>query len=224
MQTAILSFKAVSFRVRERLVLQNVSFDLVQQGCTALLGHNGAGKTLSLMLAHGLLQPAEGCICWSSEVVATQERVLVLHNPVLLRRSVLANVMYPLLLRGVSRNQSRKRARQALEHARLMHLIDAPARSCSAGEKQRIALTRAWVCRPRILLLDEPTANLDPAAVQHIETMLQQIIGEGSRVLLATHDWSQAQRLASDVLLLKQGRLIRHQSAEQFFVQSPRSC
>ncbi len=215
----MLSFESVDFGVPGRCLLKKVSFQLPLAGCTALLGHNGAGKTLSLMLAHGLLQPQQGSVRWVEAASSPRARAMVLHQPVLLRRSVQANVAYPLALRGIPSRQRRQRTEQALEDAQLSHLANFAARSCSAGERQRIALAQAWICRPQALLLDEPTTNLDTQGSLQIEKMLREIINSHCKVLLTTHDWSQARRLASDVLLLKQGQLLQHCPAKAFFRQ-----
>ncbi|MHA1154144.1 MAG: ATP-binding cassette domain-containing protein [Alphaproteobacteria bacterium] len=201
-----------------------------------VLGPNGAGKSLLLRLCHGLLRPSRGRIAWhgqldghgqpdghgQSERQTRQRQAMVFQRPVLLRRSALANVAYPLVLRGMPRGEARARAAEALARAGLDGLAARPARVLSGGEQQRLALARAWVTEPEILFLDEPTASLDPAATRAVETMVLQIHQAGTKIVMTTHDLGQARRLAEEVLFLHHGRLIERAPAEAFFA-APRT-
>ncbi|HSF32186.1 MAG TPA: ATP-binding cassette domain-containing protein, partial [Candidatus Tectomicrobia bacterium] len=153
---------------------------------------------------------------------ARQHRAMVLQRPVLLRRSVAANISYALSLHGVRRRQRRALVNEALEQAGLLDLATRPARVLSGGEQQRLALARAWAVKPQVLLLDEPTANLDPAATQAVESLLGQIDKRRTKVIMTTHDLGQARRLADEVLFLHRGRLLEHAPAGEFFSR-PRS-
>jgi tungstate transport system ATP-binding protein len=105
----------------------------------------------------------------------------------------------------------------ALQQAGLLELAERPARLLSGGEQQRLALARAWALQPQVLLLDEPTASLDPAATQLVEVFLQQISTAGTKIIMTTHDLGQARRLADEVLFLHRGQLLEHASAAAFF-------
>jgi tungstate transport system ATP-binding protein len=98
-----------------------------------------------------------------------------------------------------------------------LDLAGRPARLLSGGEQQRLALARAWVLKPQVLLLDEPTASLDPAATQVVETFLEHIAQTGTKIIMTTHDLGQAHRLANEVLFLHRGRLLEHGPATAFF-------
>ena len=104
----------------------------------------------------------------------------------------------------------------------MVDLATRPARVLSGGEQQRLALARAWALQPQVLLLDEPTASLDPAATQAVERLLERIQQTGTRLIMTTHDLGQARRLADHVLFLHRGRLLEHGSAAEFF-SAPRS-
>ncbi len=97
-----------------------------------------------------------------------------------------------------------------------------PARTLSAGEQQRLALTRAWALEPEVLFLDEPTASLDPAATRSIEQAIDAVHRSGAKVVMTTHDLGQARRLADEVLFLHHGRLVEHGPADDFFA-APKS-
>ena len=139
---------------------------------TVIMGANGSGKSLLLRMMHGLIRPTEGQVLWRGRQLDRAGRdaqALVFQSPVMLRRSVLANLRFALAVQGVPRRDRRARAEAALEQARLTALAHRPARVLSGGEQQRLAIARALACRPELLLLDEPTASLDPASTALIE-------------------------------------------------------
>jgi tungstate transport system ATP-binding protein len=142
---------------------------------------------------------------------------MVFQKPVLLRRSVAANIRYALSIRGVPRLARAARTAAALETAGLAGLADRPARVLSAGEQQRLAIARAMALGPDILFLDEPTANLDPAATLAIESLVTTAHDQGTKIVMVTHDVGQARRVADDVVFLDRGRLEERAPAAQFF-------
>ena len=113
----------------------------------------------------------------------------------------------------------RAQTEAALAQGGLQDLADRPARKLSGGEQQRLALARAWALAPQVLFLDEPTANLDPAATRAIETMLEGFHAAGTKIVMTTHDLGQARRLADEVLFFHRGRLIESGPADIFFEQ-----
>lgn len=186
---------------------------------TIILGPNGSGKSLLLRLCHGLLRPTSGRLAWGEvdSDTARWHQAMVFQRPVLLRRSVAANIHYVLSLRGIPRHQRRALVMEALEHAGLVPQAAQSARLLSGGEQQRLALARAWVLKPQVVLLDEPTASLDPAATQAVETLLARLHAQGTKMLMATHDLGQARRLADEILFLHHGRLLEQTPAHLFF-------
>jgi tungstate transport system ATP-binding protein len=111
---------------------------------------------------------------------------------------------------------------EALAHVGLKHLADSPARVLSGGEQQRLAFARAWVLRPEVLFLDEPSSNLDPSATKEIEAIIQSIHAAGAKIVMATHNLAQAKRLGDEVLFIHQGRLAERSPIDRFFT-SPAS-
>ncbi len=192
---------------------------------TVVLGPNGAGKSLLLRVLHGLVPQSEGQILWQGQPLNAahlKSQAMVFQRPIMLRRSVMANLRFALKVRGFSWRERLRRSEDALELAGLSHLAHRPARVLSGGEQQRLAIARALACGPKLLLLDEPTANLDPAATAHIETLIRNANDQGVTVLMVTHDQGQARRLAQDVVFLQDGRLAEAGRAD-VVLQSPRS-
>lgn len=205
----------VSFRGKK--VLNGLSFGVPSSGITALLGPNGGGKSLTLRLLAGLLDEFEGELTMGAQL--QQRRMIVFQSPVLLRRSVKANLSHALKVYGTPRNERPDRLAALLDAAGLGQKAETPARALSGGEKQLLAMVRAIAAEPNLLLLDEPTASLDPHSVAAIETLTREVADRGAKIILVSHDWAQAQRLADDVLFLHNGRITEHSSAHKFFAK-----
>jgi tungstate transport system ATP-binding protein len=141
---------------------------------------------------------------------------MVFQRPVMLRRSALANVAYGLMIAGVPRHERLRTAEEALERVGLRDFAAQPARVLSGGEQQRLALARAWALRPELLLLDEPTANLDPSATQAIESAIQGMHEAGAKIVLITHNLGQAHRLGDEIVFLAGGRVVEHAPVDRF--------
>lgn len=210
-----LSFESVAFSHLGKPLLGPCSFVLDGPGPTLVLGPNGAGKSLMLRLAHGLIAPTQGRVSWSGGERPSQ--AMVFQTPVLLRRSALANLLHALAVNRVPRRSRTALAREALARFGLSDCAETPARVLSGGEKQRLALARAWALQPSVLFLDEPTSALDPAAIRQVEAAVQEFHQRGTRIVMTTHDLHQARRLAGDVLFLARGQVQEHTPADRFF-------
>ncbi len=203
-----------------RAILSDLSFNLEGRGLTALLGPNGAGKSMLLRVMASLVAPDSGQVTWNGRAPDRSRRPrlgFVFQKPILLRRSAAANIDYVLAALSLPRAERKRRTAEALERAGLQHLAGSPARVLSGGEQQRLALARALAAAPEVLLLDEPTSNLDPASTLAIEQIVSLARDQGTRILLVTHDIGQARRLADEVAFLHHGRLLERGPAESFF-------
>ncbi len=190
-------------------------------GITVILGHNGAGKSLFVKMCHGLIPADTGEILWNGRPAdaTRRERGFLFQNTPLLRRSVRANIAFPLLALGIPRAARFERVEKALERSRLTARANAPATSLSGGERQRLALARAAITDPSVILLDEPSASLDPASTRALEERVREISTSGTKVFLVTHDIHQAKRLADDVLMFAEGKLLSVEPAGSFFTR-----
>jgi tungstate transport system ATP-binding protein len=213
-----LEIRGLGFAVGGLRILSGVSLTIAHGAPTIILGPNGAGKSVLLRLLHGLLAPSEGQVSWAgSGGDAARRQAMVFQRPVLLRRSALANVRYPLRLAGLPSAERAARAAQALDLVGLAPLADRPARRLSGGEQQRLALARVAAMRPEVLFLDEPCASLDPAATRAVEQIVAALAARGTKIVMTTHDLGQARRLAGEVVFLHAGRLLEHAPAASFF-------
>jgi tungstate transport system ATP-binding protein len=224
MNSPIYRLAELTMRYGERQVLDVPTLDIRRGEVLALVGPSGAGKSTLLRLLNFLERPTSGTIVFDDvaltngtvPLVLLRQITTVFQRPALLSTSVIGNVAYGLRVRGAA--QSRERALAALGQVGLEHLADKPARTLSGGEMQRVALARAMVIDPRVLLLDEPTANLDPYNVQLIERTIAEMHAQhGTTIVLVTHNVFQARRLAQRVALLLDGRIVEIADTALFF-------
>ena len=211
----------VSFAAGGRTIIDRVSFDLSAGPSTIVLGANGAGKSVLMRLMHGLLAPSAGKVEWLGDNASRARRLqaMVFQRPVMLRRSVLANITYALALADVPARDLDRLAFEALEEVGLATLATRPARVLSGGEQQRLALARAWALHPEVLFLDEPTASLDPAATREIETIIKAFDASGTKIILVTHSLGQARRVGDEVLFVHEGCVAEPTPIDRFFSQ-----
>jgi tungstate transport system ATP-binding protein len=210
---------------QNRQVLGIDSLDIYPGEILAFVGPSGSGKSTLLRLLNFLEPPTTGRVVYRGERFDQQQDVsieirrtvtTVSQRPILLDRSVRANVEFGLRLRG--RRDREGAVLAALEKVGLAALEKQAARTLSGGEAQRVALARAMVIRPDVLLLDEPTANLDPYNVGVIEEAVRQLnAAQGTTVVLVTHNVFQARRLAHRVAFILDGKIVEVADTESFF-------
>jgi len=206
-----------SLEVGATRLLDRVNLTIVPGPPTLIIGPNGAGKTSLLRLCMGLVSPSAGRITWGGRVaLAPERRAMVFQRPVMLRRSAAANIGYALAQAGVPRHLRAARGAELLERVGLADLAGRAARRLSGGEQQRLALARAMARKPEILLLDEPTASLDPAASRGVEEIVLMAAQSGIRIVMASHDLGQVRRLAGDVVFMLRGTVHERGTAVDF--------
>ena len=217
-----LELRNLAYEANGKRVIDRVDLTLEEPGITVIMGPNGAGKSVLLRLMHGLIAPTGGEVLWGGRRLdreLARRQAMVFQKPVLLRRSAAANIWHALGLRGIARTDRASRVGDALKLAGLETRAATPARVLSGGEQQRLCLARALSLEPDILLLDEPTASLDPASTLAIEELLIDAQRRGIKIIVVTHDVGQARRLARDVIFLHHGRIVEHQAAKCFLDQ-----
>ena len=219
-------------RYGERDILKNVNLRVDRGEVFALIGPTGAGKTTLLRLIDLIDMPTSGKIYFDGVDTAESAKVrlgmrrrmaFVLQKPVVFNLSVYDNVAYGLKWRGVGGSALREKVSHILEMVSLPTDKSRNARTLSGGEVQRVAIARAIAIEPEVLLLDEPTANLDPLSASRIEELITSIIQHyATTIIMATHDLSQGQRLADRVGVLMDGELLQTGDSRDVFA-SPRN-
>ena len=199
-------------------ILKEINLSLDKGEILGLIGPTGSGKSTLLRLIDLLEEPSRGAIILEGRAVSgrpEKERIaarrrmaMVFQKPVMFKSNVLDNVTFGLMVRGeVQAEEREEKARDALQAVGLSGYESRDANTLSGGEMQRIALARAIVLEPELLLLDEPTANLDPRSASSIDGLLQSLAGGRTSVILATHNMMQCRRLADRVAVLVEGRI-----------------
>jgi tungstate transport system ATP-binding protein len=191
-----------------------------------LIGVNGAGKTTLLRIIAGLEKQDKGSILFNGKNVTDKElrqiATLVFQRTAMFSRSVYDNLAFGLKIRGKSGSEIKDKITEALHNVGLRNFEKRRAKKISGGEQQRIALARAFLLEPKILLLDEPTANLDPNSATIIERAIMSRRHQDNIIIMATHNLSQAKRMGDEIVHVHEGRLIEVASPREFF-ENPRS-
>jgi len=212
--------KDLTLILDNRKKLSSLNLSINSDDVTVIMGPNGAGKSIFLKILNGILTPTSGCITWNnkkqfSDTLNTQ--AFVFQKPILLRRSVIANLDYMDSVLGYKKKISKDRL---LEIVQLKKQKNQPARMLSLGEQQRLSLVRSLMLRPNLLLLDEPTANLDPASTKIIEDIILNLKMMGIKIIFVTHNILQAKRIADEIIFLNEGKMVEHLNKQEFFSNS----
>ena len=212
--TTLLSLQRATVRFGSQTALSDIDFVLRRGEHVAVVGANGSGKSTLLRAVHGLVPLGAGQRALGDP---SPRIAMVFQRPFMLRLSALANVELGLRLQRLPRELRRERALRALERVGLGRESARIGRVLSAGQQQRVALARAWALQPDVLLLDEPTASLDPSAKREVEALIDEVAGQGITVMMSSHNLGQVKRLAQRVLYLEHGRLLADVPTDRFF-------
>jgi len=223
----LIETRNLSQRRDGQTILKNINLRVERGEVYALIGPTGAGKTTLLRLIDVLDVPAEGKVFFNGVDVNASDKIrletrrrmaFVLQKPVVFNTSVYENVAYGLRWRGIDSKHIREGVEGILETVGLTAYKHRNARTLSGGEVQRVAIARAIAVRPEVLLLDEPTANLDPVSASKIEDLIAGIIRrETITIIMATHDMSQGQRLADRIGVLVNGEMVQSGDPGEIF-------
>ena len=216
----LITLKQVGLKLGHVQALSNVSLTIHEGEQVALIGANGSGKSTLLRVLNGLHAPTQGSL-----QMALCRQAMLFQRPHMLRTSSVNNVAIALWLDrelGLNWQQAKWQAQDALSLVGLRGVALQNAATLSAGQQQRLALARAWAKKPALLLLDEPTASLDPPAKREIEALVHQMIQTQSASLpntlvFASHNLGQVKRWASRVIYLEQGQVLADLPTADFF-------
>ena len=214
-----LEIKNLNYSIGSKEILYNLNIKIISDRITVIMGPNGAGKSIFLKILNGIIRPTSRKILWNEKVdesLVLNGQALVFQKPVLLRRSVKANLDFFDKLTNLNNYDKN----QLLKIVDLLDQKNQPARLLSLGEQQRLSLIRALLLRPRLIMLDEPTANLDPASTKIIEDIIISLKEFGIKIIFVTHNILQAKRLADEVIFFDKGKLIEHSNSKEFFLNS----
>jgi len=201
--------------------IDSLSLRLEASNIIVIVGVNGSGKTTLLRLLAGLEEPDFGSIIINNSVKKTNElrqlSTLVFQKTTMFNRTVFSNLEFGLRLRGYEKDTIKKKISEALEIVGLEDFENRNAKKISGGEQQRVALARAFLLEPKIMLLDEPTSNLDVNSAKIIEKVLQERKKSDNIIVLSTHNLYQAKRLGDEIVHIHEGKIINQAKQKDFF-------
>ena len=211
----LLVFRGIEKTFAETNILRNVDISLYPGKCILLSGNNGSGKTTLLKIIAGLETPSRAEIelsgkshSWKSTIRSIRREIIYLHQqPYLLSGTVESNVSYGLRFTHLNRKQLRESVKEALEWAGLADVAKHQAKTLSGGVQQRVAFTRAWILKPKVLLLDEPMANMDIESREQACDLLKRMKSEGMSIVITSHDTNIFDGLIDSHFSLSEGKL-----------------
>ena len=215
MNEPLLLFRGIEKTYAETNILRNVDISLYPGKCILLSGNNGSGKTTLLKIIAGLEAPSRAEIelsgkshSWKSGIRSIRREIIYLHQqPYLLSGTVESNVSYGLRFTSLNRKQLRESVKEALEWAGLADVAKHQAKTLSGGVQQRVAFTRAWILKPKVLLLDEPMTNMDIESREQACDLLKRMKSEGMSIVLTSHDINIIDGLIDSHYSLSDGKL-----------------
>lgn len=217
----MLATKDISLQIDNRLILQGISYQFNQGRIYGIIGPNGAGKSSFLKVISGFVTPTSGKVFFQGkEILEPQKSISVVwQKPYMLQTTVYNNVAYGLKIRATDNRLITKKVREIIDQFGLSPLAKQRAGRLSGGETAKVALARAVAISPQILILDEPTASLDPKSVLDIERIILDLKEKyNMTIIFVTHNMFQAKRIADETLFLHEGMLIEAQESDSLFL------
>jgi tungstate transport system ATP-binding protein len=216
-----LQIKNITKKYENLTALDSISLNLDTNKILVLVGINGSGKTTLLRLLAGLEEPDTGSIILFNSIKKTNElrkiSTMVFQQTSMFNRSVYSNLEFGLRIRGIEQDIINKKISEALNIVGLEGFENRNAKNISGGEQQRVALARAFLLEPKILLLDEPTSNLDVNSAKIIEKVIKDRRKSNNLIILSTHNLYQAKRLGNEIAHIHEGKIIKQAIPKDFF-------
>lgn len=228
----MLSTNNISFKYEQGdWALEDISLNLSSGKVTGLIGANGSGKSTLFMILLGILKPNSGEVCWNGKPISYKKQDLyqlrqnvsiVFQDPdqQIFYTDIRSDIAFSLRNLGVAEDEITRRVNNALALVDAQHFADQPIQYLSFGQKKRVAIAGALVLDAPCILLDEPTAGLDPMGRQHIIEILQRVVAEGKQVVISSHDIDLIYQVCDEVYVLNRGHLLAHGVTQDVFLQS----
>jgi tungstate transport system ATP-binding protein len=206
-----IELRDITVKSNGRIILNIQHAIIPADRITACIGPNGAGKTTFLKLLDGLIKPDTGTVSYSF----ANKTALVLHHTPMIKASTRANIS---MVRDADSTITAAEIEQVIEQVGLGTLVSSPAHKLSAGERQKLCLGRAILQKPNLVLLDEPTANLDPNTTEQVEEIIRKFDVQNTDVIFSSHQLAQVQRLAQYIIFIDHGEIKEKGPVGPFFL------
>jgi tungstate transport system ATP-binding protein len=219
-----LKIKNITKKYESLTAVDSISLSLEVNKILVLVGVNGSGKTTLLRLLAGLEDPDKGSIILNNSIKKANElrkiSTMVFQQTSMFNRSVYSNLEFGLKIRGYEKVVINEKISEALSIVGLEGFENRNANKISGGEQQRVALARAFLLEPKILLLDEPTSNLDLNSAKIIEKVIKIRKKSNNLIILSTHNFYQAKRLGDEIAHIHEGKIITQAKPRDFFIET----
>jgi len=212
-----IKLKNIKKTYKNKTVLRIDSINIEKGKIIGILGPNGSGKTTMMKIIADLIKPDAGRVEYDGKEFSTASDRLtyVSHNSYLFNESVFENIAAPLKFRDMKKEYIEKRVEELIESFQIEYLRYENALTLSGGEKQKVSLARALSFKPEVLLIDEPTSNIDPNFIKLIESTLKKINHDfKTTIVIVTHNTAQSLRLCQEIIFMRKGNVIQHTSTE----------
>ncbi|ENT4819369.1 TPA: energy-coupling factor ABC transporter ATP-binding protein [Citrobacter farmeri] len=219
------------FRYQDAQVLKGLTLDFSQHAVTGLVGANGCGKSTLFMNLSGLLRPQQGAVLWQGKPLDYSKRgLLALRQQVatvfqdpdqqIFYTDIDSDIAFSLRNLGVEETEIARRVDEALTLVDARHFRQQPIQCLSHGQKKRVAIAGALVLRAKYLLLDEPTAGLDPSGRSQMIDIIKRIVAQGNHVVISSHDIDLIYEVSNAVYVLRQGEVLAHGEPGEVFART----
>jgi len=201
------------YKGKEVLNVENLT--IKKNIITGILGPNGSGKTTMMKIIGNLIRPDTGKVEYDGKnFESISDRLTyVSHNSYLFNESVYQNIAAPLIFRDMDKEYIKNKVEELIENFQIDYIKNENALTLSGGEKQKVSLARALTFNPEVLLVDEPTSNIDPNFIKLIENILKKINNDlKTTVVIVTHNTAQSFRLCQEIIFIKDGKILKHTS------------
>ena len=216
MNTLPLKIHNLSYSVNGNNILNNINILSDEKKITIIAGNNGSGKSTLLKILHGLIEIPDNIIKWGDYSIKNvkDNQTMVFQTPILLNRTTYENLNYVANKKNIT---EKNYVEKIIEKLNIKDIADVNTRYISGGERQKVSIAMAIIGDPKIIFLDEPTSQLDPAYKNEIENIINDLSDLNVKIFMTSHDISQINRIGKEIIFLDNGNVIYQNSVTKFF-------
>lgn len=208
----------LNYSVNGNNILNNINILSDEKKITIIAGNNGSGKSTLLKILHGLIEIPDNTIKWGDYSIRSvkNNQTMVFQTPILLNRTTYENLNYVANKRNITKKNY---VEKIIERLNIKNISNINTRYISGGERQKVSIAMAIIGDPKIIFLDEPTSQLDPAYKNEIENIINDLSNFNVKIFMTSHDISQIKRIGKEIIFLDNGSVIYQNSVTKFFNQ-----
>ena len=211
-----LKINNLSYSINGNNILKDINISSDEKNITIIAGNNGSGKSTLLKILHGLIEIPDNIIQWGNHSIKNvkKNQTMVFQTPILLNRTAIENLNYVACKRNIA---DKNYVEKIIEKLNIEEIANINTKYISGGEKQKVSIAMAIIGDPKIIFLDEPTSQLDPAYKNEIENIINDLADSNVKIFMTSHDISQINRIGREIIFLDNGNVIYQDNVENFF-------